>query len=108
MSRNGLLIEYEYCNACYSCVVACKQEHNYPPGKGGIIINEVETELPDKVRIDYIPFLTEYCNLCASRTAKGEQPTCVKHCQSACMMYGVVDELAKAAEGMTKSVIYVR
>ncbi|MFC1932199.1 oxidoreductase [Chloroflexota bacterium] len=105
MPRNGLLIEYEYCTGCYTCVVACKQEHNYPAGKGGICLNEIITELPTRTRIDYLPFLTEYCDLCAAKTGRGEQPACVKHCQADCMMYGPITELAKAMENKPRSVI---
>ncbi len=106
MPRNGLLIEYEYCTGCYTCEVACKQEHNYPVGRGGIKLNEIITELQDKLRIDYIPFPTEYCDLCAARTSNGEQPSCVKHCQAGCMMYGTITELAKAMENKPRSVIF--
>ena len=61
MPRKGLLIEYEYCSGCHACEVACKQEHSYPVGKGGIHLNEIVTELPDsKIRIDYLPFPTAW------------------------------------------------
>ena len=106
MAKNGLLIDYEYCTGCYSCVVACKQEHNYPVGKGGIKLNEIITEGAEMVRTDYIPFPTEFCDLCAARTAKGQSPTCVKHCQASCMMYGPLDELVKAMENMKRSVLF--
>ena len=106
MPQNGLLIEYEYCTGCHTCEVACKQEHNYPVGKGGICLNEIVTELPDRIRIDYLPFPTEYCDLCAARTARGEQPACVKHCQADCMAYGPITELAKAMEDKPRSVIF--
>ena len=101
------MIDYEYCTGCHTCEVACKQEHNYPVGKGGIHLNEIITELPDqKLRIDYLPFPTAYCDLCAARTKAGEQPSCVKHCQAACMVYGTVSELAKVMENKPKSVIF--
>ena len=106
MAQNGLLIEYEYCTGCHSCEVACKQEHNYPAGKGGIYLNEIITELPDKLRIDYLPFPTEFCNLCAARTSNGEQPACVKHCQAGCMWYGSITELTKLMEDKPRSVLY--
>jgi Fe-S-cluster-containing dehydrogenase component len=98
MPRYGLLIEYEYCTGCHSCDVACKQEHQYPVGKGGLKLHEIYTELPDKVRTDYLPFPTEYCDLCGSRVAKGEKPACVKACQAATMWYGTVAELAELME----------
>jgi Fe-S-cluster-containing dehydrogenase component len=106
MAKNGLLVDYEYCTGCYSCVVACKQEHNFPVGKGGIKLNEIITEGKDMVRIDYLPFPTEYCDLCAARTVKGEQPTCVKHCQAACMMYGPLPGLATDMENMKRAVLF--
>lgn len=107
MPKNALLIEYEYCTGCHTCELACKQEHNYPVGKGGIYLNEIITELPDeKIRIDYIPFPTTYCDLCAGRTNQGEQPSCVKHCQASCMVYGPIAELAKAMKNKPRSVIF--
>ena len=106
MARNGLLIDYEYCTGCHSCEVACKQEHNYPAGKWGIKVNEFITEGSDKLRIDYVPFPTESCDLCAAKTKRGEKPACVKHCQAWCMYYGPVTELAKAMENKPRSVLY--
>ena len=99
MPKKGLMIDYEYCTGCHSCEVACKQEHGYPVGKGGIHLNEIMTTLPDgRLRIDYLPFPTAYCDLCAARTKKGEQPSCVKHCQASTMYYDTVTELAKIAD----------
>ena len=105
MSRNGLLIEYEYCTGCHACEVACKQEHNFTAGMVGIIVNEIVTEGADKVHLDFIPLTTRFCDLCAERTKSGEQPTCVKHCQSTCMKYGNIAELAKEMEATPRSVI---
>jgi Fe-S-cluster-containing dehydrogenase component len=106
MPRNGLLIEYEYCTGCYACEVACKQEHNYPAGTVGIKVNEVVTEGPDKVHVDYIPYTTRFCDLCAERTKGGEPPACVKHCQAICIMYGPITKLTKVMEDKPRSVIF--
>lgn len=107
MARTGLLIDYEYCTGCHSCEVACKQEHNYPAERGGILLNEIFTELNDgSLRIDYVPFLTAHCNLCAGRTRRGEQPSCVKHCQAGTMFYGTLAELAALMEDHPRSVLY--
>ena len=106
MDRKGLLIEYEYCTGCYSCVVACKQEHNFPAGACGIKLNEIITEKDGKMRIDYVPLVTPLCNLCASLTAGGEKPACVKHCQSAIMWYGTIKELAGLQENKPRSVMF--
>ena len=106
MARMGLLIDYEYCTGCHTCEVACKQEHNYPAGKWGIKVTEYVLETFDKVAIDYIPFPTDLCDLCARRTKDGEKPACVKHCQAACMEYGPVKELAKTMEKKGETVLF--
>jgi Fe-S-cluster-containing dehydrogenase component len=107
MPRKALMIEYEYCTGCNTCEVACKQEHDYPVGKGGIHLNEIMTTLPDgRLRIDYIPFPTAYCDLCAARVKKGDQPSCVKHCQAAVMSYGTVAELAKVMDKKPHAVLF--
>ncbi len=107
MSRNGVLIDYEYCTGCHACEVACKQEHGYPVGTGGIHMNEILTTLPNgRLRIDYVPFPTAYCDGCAARVAQGERPACVKHCQAQVMSYGDVAELAKVMTERPHCVMY--
>ncbi|MFC1941978.1 oxidoreductase [Chloroflexota bacterium] len=106
MPQNGLFIEYEYCTGCHACEVACKQEHNYPAGTAGIIVDEIVTESSDVVRVDYMPYLTRFCDLCAERTKNKEQPACVKHCQAICMKYGPIDDLAKVMKDTPRSVIF--
>ncbi len=108
MPRKALMIDYEYCTGCHSCEVACKQEHNYPVGQGGIHLNEITTTLPNgRIRIDYLPFPTAYCDLCATRTRKkGEVPACVKHCQAQVMEYGLVSDLARKMEKKAHAVMF--
>ena len=60
-----------------------------------------------KFEYTYLPVMTSLCDLCADRTAAGKLPTCVHHCQAACMKYGTVEELAERAKGMPRSWIYV-
>ena len=105
MPRKGLLIEYEYCTGCHSCEVACKQENQYPVGKGGIKLNEIVTE-GDRLRIDYLPFPTKYCDLCAKRVKTGEQPACVKACQAATIWYGNICDLAKIMENKPHAALF--
>jgi Fe-S-cluster-containing dehydrogenase component len=101
------MIDYDYCTGCHTCEVACKQEHDYPVGKGGINLVEVLTEMPDKtIRIDYLPFTTMYCDLCQTRTSKGELPSCVKHCQASTMYYGTLPELAELMEEKSHCVLF--
>lgn len=108
MSRKGLFINYDFCTGCFTCEVACQQEHNFPVGKCGIKVTEFVYEAIKKpIAIDYLPFPTDLCNLCVARTQKGEDPACVKHCQSFCMKFGTVEELAKELEKTPKSTIFV-
>jgi Fe-S-cluster-containing dehydrogenase component len=106
MGRKGLLIDYEYCTGCHTCEIACKQENNYPAGKWGIKVNEIILETFEKVTVDYIPFPTDLCNLCSKRTASGQLPSCVKHCQAACMTYGEINQLYLEMEKKPKTVLF--
>ncbi|MFC1892171.1 oxidoreductase [Thermodesulfobacteriota bacterium] len=106
MARYGMLIEYDYCTGCHSCEVACQQEHDYPVGKNGIKITEFEYEVSDRIKVDYMPYFTDLCDMCAKRGSAGELPSCVKHCQSKCMKFGQVDELAKEIGNQPKMVLF--
>jgi Fe-S-cluster-containing dehydrogenase component len=107
MAKMGLLIHYDYCTGCHACEVACQQEHDYPAGKCGVVVTEYVMPANRKpVAIDYLPFFTELCDLCAQRTADGEKPSCVKHCQAACMSYGPIPELVAEMEGKTRVVLF--
>lgn len=105
MARDGLLIEYEYCTGCQSCVIACKQEHSYPAGIGGIKLNEIYTE-GEKLRIDYLPFPTKYCDLCAKRVAGGGEPACVKACQAGTMWHGSLTDLVALMESKPHAALF--
>jgi anaerobic dimethyl sulfoxide reductase subunit B (iron-sulfur subunit) len=105
--KYGLLIDYDYCTGCLTCEVACQQEHNHPPGQSGIKVTEFIMKGRKKpVSIDYLPFTTELCVMCARRTRAGELPACVKHCQSQCISYGLISDLAKEMETRSRTVLY--
>jgi len=106
MGRKGLLIHYHFCTGCHSCEIACKQEHGYPAGRWGIMVKECIRESNDRVQVDYLPFPTDLCDLCAARTRLGEKPACVKHCQTGCITFGEVGDLARQMEETPKSVLY--
>ncbi len=106
MARYGLLINYDYCTGCHTCEVACQQEHGHPAGTTGIEVTKHVYRVGDKVKIDFIPYPTDYCDLCMIRCARGEKPSCVKHCQSRCMKFGPMEELADIARDMSRVVQY--
>ena len=109
MARYGLLIDYNYCTGCHSCEMACKMEHQLPIDKFGIKVSKLGPWKIDEDRwqYDYIPAPTDMCDMCEERVSQGKLPSCVHHCQSACMYYGTVQELAAMMEGKPKTVLYV-
>jgi Fe-S-cluster-containing dehydrogenase component len=107
MSECGLLINYDFCTGCLTCEVACQQEHNHPPGQSGIKVTEfIMKTRKNQVSVVYLPFPTDLCVLCATRTRAGQQPSCVKHCQAGCMRYGPISELAAELGKRPKTVLY--
>lgn len=109
MSRMGLLYDIEYCTGCQSCNIACKQEHELDAGEFGVIVTEhIYPGYNGKVQIDYVPFPTMRCDLCAERISDGEDtvPTCVKHCQARCIEYGTGEELMEKAKKMKRPMMF--
>ena len=109
MSRYGLLIDYDFCIGCHSCEMACKQEHQLPPGKWGIKIAQSGPMKLDGDRwsYDYVPIPNQLCDLCSNRVKLGNQPACVKHCQAGVMKYGTIDELAEFMKIKPRTVLFV-
>ena len=93
--KYGLLIDYEFCTNCGSCQVSCKEEHGYPVGQTGILVNEIGPwKIDEDVwQLAYMPVPTDQCDLCAARRELGKVPTCVQHCQAGCLYYGTLEEL---------------
>lgn len=109
MARSGLLIDYDYCCGCHTCEIACQKEHSYEVDQWGIMVQQIgpwPIEGTKKYNYDYIPVPTKLCDLCADRTKEGKLPTCVQHCQTACMQYGPVDELVKELEEKPRRTIF--
>lgn len=114
MSKDfALLVDYKYCSGCHSCEVACKNEHHFGLGVNGIKLLEMEPMKIGEGMVDawdwiYLPVPTALCDHCAARLEKGEEPTCVKHCQAFCLEYGTLDEMqARAAELDRKVCVYL-
>lgn len=109
MAKYGLLIDAQYCVGCFSCTVACKQEHQYDAETWGIKVNEmIYTEPNGKVMVEFAPYPTDLCTLCAGRIASGEDtlPSCVRHCMTKCMSYGKLEDLVKEMENMPRAILY--
>ena len=94
--QKGLLVNYRWCTGCHSCELACQTKNSLPVGQYGIRLNEVGPweYAPKKWQYSYFPVLTDQCNLCADRLARGELPACVQHCQANCLQIMDADEAA--------------
>jgi len=108
VSRNGLLIDYEFCTGCHSCEVACMKELKLPPEQYGIRVLEDGPRKTSKGKWDwtYLPLPTSLCDLCEERVNAGKKPSCVQHCQAAIMTYGSVEELSKKLAEKPKMVLF--
>jgi Fe-S-cluster-containing dehydrogenase component len=104
--NNGLMFEYDFCTGCHACEIACQQENSYPAGKCGMKVTEHVMQGRRSVTVLYLPFPTEWCVLCAKRTARGEQPACVKHCQAQCIHYGSITDLVQQMENKPKTSLF--
>jgi Fe-S-cluster-containing dehydrogenase component len=92
-----------------ACTIACKQEHGFDADTWGIKVTEmIYTEPNGKVMVEFAPYPTDLCNLCASRIAEGEDsvPTCVHHCMTHCISYGRLSDLVKEMEDKPRAILY--
>lgn len=105
MAKMGLLLDYKWCTGCHSCELACQVKNELPAGQFGIKINEVGPweYAPKKWQYSYIPVLTEQCNLCTDRMARGEQPSCMQHCQANCIRIATLEEAMRVMEENDKT-----
>ena len=103
--KSALVIDYKYCDGCNSCVVACRMEKGLPVDEWGIKLKEIGPEKIDgKWMWNFLPYLSDRCDLCEERVAAGEKPSCVKHCLSSCLELVPYEELGQKLGQMGKTV----
>ena len=110
----GLLINYKLCTGCESCVVACKEEHNYPVGMWGIKVyddgpwpKKKDALAGNEFNWNKVPVPTDLCDLCAARQEKHRDPVCVHHCLADVMTFGTVEELSQELAQKPGQVLWV-
>lgn len=107
----ALLIDYTYCTGCHTCEVACQVEHGFPTEKLGMVVQQIGpyplNQSEKKWQYDFFVTPTAFCNGCIKRVAKGKRPSCVQHCQTACIEFGELADLAQKAEGAKKAIFTI-
>lgn len=104
----ALLIDYEFCLGCSDCETACMSLPNRSPESSGIHIVKYgpwKTE-DGSWQYDFIPMLTDRCDLCKEQGLKRKRPACVKHCSYGVISYGTVDELVPAFKSKSKQFLF--
>jgi len=77
----GILADLDLCVGCYACEIACKQENNVPVGTRWIKVFTIGPKKTNgKIRMEFLPIMTDRCTLCANRLNKGMEPRCVDSC----------------------------
>src|SRR5574340_218526 len=62
MPQYTLQVDHKLCFGCFTCEVACKQEHNIPPGINWIkVITIGPGNVGGKLSLDFIPVTCRHC-----------------------------------------------
>lgn len=84
----GLVVNLDLCMGCFACEFACRQEHDLPEGVFGIAVQTMGPhEIDGELAMSFVPQTTDYCDLCAERTAKGERPFCAQVCPTQALSF---------------------
>ncbi len=71
-ARIGLFVNLDRCFGCFTCEVACQQEHRLPAGEKWIRMFTVgPTEVDGELVMDFVPLASDKCDLCAARRGAG-------------------------------------
>lgn len=71
MEKKSLLVDMDLCYGCFSCEVACKQEHGLAAGPSFITVHQVgPTRIGGKLIMDFVPMACKHCG----------KPACIEAC----------------------------
>ena len=96
-AKQGLLVDLDRCYGCFTCEVACQQEHRLPADEKWIRVNTIGPHsISGELAMDFIPLATQDCDLCVERVAEGSQPACVSACPARALIYADAPRLLQA------------
>ena len=71
MVKKSLLVDTDLCYGCFTCEVACKQEHRLAVGQHFIKVHQVgPMRVGSKLKMDFVPMSCKHCS----------KPACVEAC----------------------------
>ena len=98
--KQALLVNLERCYGCFTCEVACQQEHQLPATEKWIRVQTIGPHQVDgEPAMDFVPMAGDDCDLCAQRVSAGDQPACVSACPGRALIYGDGPRLLQALRG---------
>lgn len=86
-----LLADIDTCVGCYTCEVACLQEHGQKSIK--VKVWNLEKDSRGECVMECIPQTTKSCDLCWGRIKVGKEPACVRSCPTKALKVGKVENL---------------
>lgn len=86
-----VLIDYELCIGCRSCMEACPYgPRTFYEGDGTYFPGQ-KTPF-EEVKRNYTDGVVMKCNFCADRVDQGREPACVQTCPTDCRIFGDLDD----------------
>ncbi|MEG0376283.1 MAG: 4Fe-4S dicluster domain-containing protein [Raoultibacter sp.] len=86
-----VLIDFELCEGCNTCVDACPYGHRFPIDENSTT-NFERTLMPCEEKSSKRMNVVEKCTFCYERLAEGLQPMCTVHCPGQCRIFGDVND----------------
>jgi anaerobic dimethyl sulfoxide reductase subunit B (iron-sulfur subunit) len=86
--KQSLLVDLDRCFGCFTCEVACQQEHRLPAEEKWIRVHTIGPHsVGSELAMDFVPLATAECDFCAPRVADGGRPACVVACPARALIH---------------------